>query len=1287
MSMEDLIQQWKNNVPLSLTAHQAVSLLESVFCDASPFLQGDDWEQPTSLAQVLGMTLSGIRTSVRLDATSLASELSSLQQATRHQAGLVAYHVAESSTRTQFKGDHTPFFQLANSGAVLFYASNAQELLDFSIIARKVAEQGLVPCVCGLDAELLRSDQTQVQLPRFDTVADYLGTSRDPIECPTPAQKMVFGPTRRRLPIWFNPDLPMLHGASKDSAAQQKEALARELFASAHLSELVVLAMEDFGKVTGRTLQAIQSHQLNDAEHAVVLLGANDLLLKEFTQQARTKGVRLGCVNFKQLQPFPAQALASLLTGKVTITVLERSFPMLNQHPPLFQAIASAQSPSQAQISARPKRFFGFQNPIPPTTVWISGVWTQPNQPINSTGLELVLENLLSTANRKTRFFLGLPASAQLAGLPQLQAMRDQLKANYPDWEQGLLLSPSPTNALDGKRSKPPTWLTNQKEQVPPYASLAQFYHQNSLLYQMGSPQAMLVDPAKALSVVPAWSAHLRKQVEAESLPTFNAEACTACGSCFTYCPHAAINPLVVNWENLLKSSQQILASQTPLKQFPSISKNLAKLANRVSRDNQSAPLSAVVTLGQAFALLAAKSDWDEARQHDLESELDSVLEVVSTFDFAFTATLYFEPAAEAPQNGELFGLVLNPQSCTSCGLCVSACPEQAWEMEAITDSSAQRLSEQNRLWEQIPDVSNATLLRLLDNAQYPSLSALLLSRYYRFSVSGASAGRRAQAAKVLLRWISALVEFNQQPKTQQLATRVQKQIEALQAVLQDRLLQFAPLDDLPQLKALLDVGTAAKVSLSQLLSQLESQQIPRHINTQWMKGILTSLEELRTLHWSLVKGHREVGRSRMTLSLHASPQQSGQSWAQSFPDNPFAMPVMLQLDEQSSEQSSEQSPELTLGLLKGQQLQHLIQSKRLRRAEWLAAGTYDPDVHEAELANLGWEDLTEDERSCMPPMLVVVFSESLSRLPEQQLHQLLSLNAPIKLLLVHAFNESVDQSPGKFFTNCSRFSLTCLTQRSVPMVQTVFSKDLFADQEVLKVLGSNAPGLINVLLPADFRAEANLPHEFTWELQAQLALASRTFPAFHFNPGADGGFGLNLDLTNNPEVEKEAAEVSIQFMEGNTEKTKTILPTVADWASVHPGFAPHFRAVESEEDHQSDRVAVVWKVNDEKHLVPFRVSDAMRAAVKQVSGHWRMLQEIAGIQTPFTERIQLQLEQELRTKHERELQQLKRQHEAELAALSEQSQQRMHQELSDRLMALAGFDQTSCSDSNRESV
>jgi pyruvate-ferredoxin/flavodoxin oxidoreductase len=95
---------------------------------------------------------------------------------------------------------HDDYHCIDDTGFTQVFGKSAQEAADLNLIARKIAELTLTPAAVGQDGFLTTHLIEPLLVPERELIAEFCGRPDDIIACPTPAQKLVYGPTRRRVP-------------------------------------------------------------------------------------------------------------------------------------------------------------------------------------------------------------------------------------------------------------------------------------------------------------------------------------------------------------------------------------------------------------------------------------------------------------------------------------------------------------------------------------------------------------------------------------------------------------------------------------------------------------------------------------------------------------------------------------------------------------------------------------------------------------------------------------------------------------------------------------------------------------------------------------------------------------------------------------------------------------------------------------------------------------------------------------------------------------------------------
>ena len=85
-----------------------------------------------------------------------------------------------------------------------------------------------------------------------ELIREYLGAPDDIIDCPTEAQRVLFGPTRRRVPKMMDLTNPILLGPVQNQEHYMQGIVARRNNFAEPILEFLEAAYKDFGELTGR---------------------------------------------------------------------------------------------------------------------------------------------------------------------------------------------------------------------------------------------------------------------------------------------------------------------------------------------------------------------------------------------------------------------------------------------------------------------------------------------------------------------------------------------------------------------------------------------------------------------------------------------------------------------------------------------------------------------------------------------------------------------------------------------------------------------------------------------------------------------------------------------------------------------------------------------------------------------------------------------------------------------------------------------------------------------------
>jgi len=366
--------------------------------------------------------------------------------------------------------------------------------------------------------------------------------------------------------------------------------------------------------------------------------------------------------------------------------------------------------------------------------------------------------------------------------------------------------------------------------------------------------------------------------------------------------------------------------------------------------------------------------------------------------------------------------------------------------------------------------------------------------------------------------------------------------------------------------------------------------------------------------------------------------------WGQKYPEHPFFYPVWAQ--------GGQGKAEIILGLLEGH-LRHFLDNIRLlRRAKLEADGKYKPHLHDTQIAALTWEDLNDSERAACPNIFLVGDHRSLNERSLSAWSVLLNSNMPVRIVVL----DSTDTvTPHLHASALAKVALLSMTYRNAFVMQSSLTTPQHFHDGLVSGFKVSGPALFHLHVPDSAAAD-------------ELLLQSRTFPAISFDASAKGVFGNLIDLSANP----PAAESTLTF---------------ADWAFTQECFKHHFAVLDDdisaavplskwlgEEAENNDAVPYIEQILADGETRKISVSADVSKASILIRDQWRLLQEISGELTPFTEKVKKQLEEKSASEHQVELENLKEEYEQKLQELENDFQGRTKEIIRERLLALAGY-------------
>ncbi|MFQ5461261.1 MAG: 2-oxoacid:acceptor oxidoreductase family protein [Phycisphaerae bacterium] len=268
-----------------------------------------------------------------------------------HAPGKCATMVLEVAARALTKHalnvhcGHDDVYAALDTGWIVLFAKDAQQAADQALIIRKVAELSLTPGINAQDGFLTSHLQRMFYMHEAELIREFLGSPDDLIDCPTPAQRELFGPKRRRLPRMIDLTNPILLGPVQNQEHYMNGVVARRDCFAEPILQFLTDAYAEFASLTGRDYGLVSCYKTKDADTVFISIGSAAENIEAAVDHLRTtRDAQVGSIHVNVLRPFPSAAIVSAIRGKKRVIVLERTDEALAGDNPLGRDIRTALS-------------------------------------------------------------------------------------------------------------------------------------------------------------------------------------------------------------------------------------------------------------------------------------------------------------------------------------------------------------------------------------------------------------------------------------------------------------------------------------------------------------------------------------------------------------------------------------------------------------------------------------------------------------------------------------------------------------------------------------------------------------------------------------------------------------------------------------------------------------------------------------------------------------------------------------------------------------------------------
>jgi pyruvate-ferredoxin/flavodoxin oxidoreductase len=240
-------------------------------------------------------------------------------------------HVAARTIATHalsIFGDHSDVMHARATGWAMLAAGSVQEAQDFALVSHAATLRSRVPFLHFFDGFRTSHEVNKIAVLEEDVIRALV---RDDDVLAFRARGLT-------------PDAPVVRGTAQnpDAFFQAREA-ANPFYLA--VPGIVQEVMDELAAHTGRQYSLVDYHGAPDADRVVVVMGSAAGAVTETVDALNAAGERVGMLQVRLFQPFPATELIAALPRTVTsIAVLDRTKEPGAVGEPLYQAVVTALS-------------------------------------------------------------------------------------------------------------------------------------------------------------------------------------------------------------------------------------------------------------------------------------------------------------------------------------------------------------------------------------------------------------------------------------------------------------------------------------------------------------------------------------------------------------------------------------------------------------------------------------------------------------------------------------------------------------------------------------------------------------------------------------------------------------------------------------------------------------------------------------------------------------------------------------------------------------------------------
>jgi pyruvate-ferredoxin/flavodoxin oxidoreductase len=806
-------------------------------------------------------------------------------------------------------------------------------------------------------------------------------------------------------------------------------------------------------------------------------------------------------------------------------------------------------------------------------------------------------------------------------------------------------LSTESTEKVNGKPVLPlPTMLKSTPQSQSKLSDIHRFWEQTGNFYLQGMGNDNITDPFIGLSVMPATTSLFRDMTGIRfDHPSWIPNNCTACGNCYTVCPDTAIPGLVSTLSDVLETVlKRVKKNHGNVEVLPKAVRQMeAHIRTLMNQPKNGATVNTYIN--HAIAKAIAESNGDE----NVVREFGWFKDELGDFDFALTRPYFDLHEKNEPNSGGLFSITINPTTCKGCMECVNVCDDGALKVVPQTEDSVSSMRKQWDLWLDLPNTPKKyNRIDSLEEKIGP-LETILLNKDAYLSFASGDGACLGCSEKSVVHLFVATVESLMQPRIEKHLIYLDELIGKLEKLVQQKLITSLDVSDTDALTRIIHESQSGDLKVADLAHKLDREKETSPVDQEWLMDITRTLAKLKNLKWKYTQGTTGKGRSAMGM---CNSTGCTSVWGSTYPFNPYPFPWANHLFQDSTS--------MAMGIFEGHMSKMADGFKAIRKAELVVNGKYDAATHDPEFTYFTWEKFTDEEWLLCPPVVALGGDGSMYDIGFQNLSRMMASGKPIKVVVVdtQVYSNTGGQACtsgfigqvsdmaqyGKVWKGKSEprkeIGLIAMAHRNTFVLQSTLANTSQMIEGFIDGLMAKRPAIFNVYTTC--QPEHGVADDLGVQ-QAKLAMESRAYPIFSYNPTKGQKIEECLDLSGNPAIDQLWPTYKLKYTEYGMEKTMEVAMTFADFALTEARFRKHFRKVprdawndnmvvlsefiELPESEREGLFPYIWTVDKKQNLVRVLVAAPIVESCEDRKNFWNMLKELAGMDKAETSTVDIE--------------------------------------------------------------